>query len=179
MENINKLLQDREIAVKRKLEIESNIATLEKEYQGKLEKLGDLEQDNEDTDNILKDIKSLKARLQDETLKLEGYKKIDEKFKGMAEKAVEDFEEAKKEYQVNISLSVARVENIVKAYNEGMEKELEVRNQLDSKLHDVLIETDKAIKGILKERRLPSYINGYKSDIKVIKFNKLLPPYNY
>ena len=159
-------------------ELTGKLETINEQLKEKLQKIGQDSTGNKDVEKLVQEVKELKQQKQDIEIRLEGFHAAQEDLQELAQKAVDEFVIFNREYESKIKESTEEVNAAIEEYNAKIEEAKEYRTRLTDELNDKKRDTESTIRGILQVKELDRVSQPYLGDIKVIKGNKLLYPYN-
>ena len=179
MKAVKELKNQLELENANKNKVKDNITQLENDIKAKLSEMAETQNKNIDGALVLAEIKKLKEQKQDEKIKLEAIESNETDHKALAEKSKQDYLSEVEEYKKEIAKSWARAKQKKEEFNIFIEKEKEIRNQLNSKVSIKRNETEKVIRGIIsiKQIKYPPSVNFI--DLKRLKIKQIEDQQDY
>ena len=149
-----------------------NIESIQEEIADKLKAVAEGQNNDDNIDDLLSEIKQLKEQKETEKVKLDAFETRESNLQEMARDTKNEYLAAKKEYQKKIDDSLEVVKELKRKFNDDIKAIEKERINLSNDLSSHRIEVKRAIENILSEkevREIGYTGNWYRNDIKKFK----------
>jgi len=172
MKKLNKLKDTMQLEKNKKQLLVMNIESIQEEIADKLKAVAEGQNNDDNIDDLLSEIKQLKEQKETEKVKLDAFETRESNLQEMARDTKNEYLAAKKEYQKKIDDSLEVVKELKRKFNDDIKAIEKERINLSNELSNHRIKVKRAIENILSEkevREIGYTGNWYSNDIKKFK----------